>query len=96
MAPGAAEQQAQDEVEGVEEELHIEQEDIDANAELQLQQNNASLLHLFTAECTREVMSPESYRSALRRLNTKQRQVVMFHWAWCKKSTCSTEEWQRH
>ena len=86
VAPGAAEQQAQDEVEGVEEERHIEQEDIDANAELQLQQSNASLLHRFTAECTREVMSPESYRSALRRLNTKQRQVVMFHQAWCKKA----------
>ena len=37
-----------------------------------------SLLQRFTAESSRELMSSEEYCSALRKLNNKQRQVVMF------------------
>ena len=37
-----------------------------------------SLLQRFTAESSLELMSLEEYRSALRKLNNKQRQVVMF------------------
>ena len=37
-----------------------------------------TLLQRFTAESSRELMSSEEYRSALRKLNNKQRQVVMF------------------
>ena len=86
VAPGAAEEQARDEVEGVVEERHIEQEDLDANANLQQDRGNASLLQCFTAESNRELMSPEEYRSALRGLNNKQRLMVKFHRAWCKKA----------
>ncbi len=64
MAPGAAEQHAWDEAEGVEEERNIEQEDLDANVRLlQQQQHNTPLLQQFTAE---ELLSPEDYRSAMR------------------------------
>ena len=41
-------------------------------------ETNTSLLQRFTAESSRELMSSEEYRSALRKLNNKQRQVVMF------------------
>lgn len=37
-----------------------------------------------TAETNRKLISPEEYRAAIRGLNSKQRQVVMFHRAWCK------------
>ena len=37
-----------------------------------------SLLQCFTAESSREIMSSEECHSALRNLNNKQRQVVMF------------------
>ena len=37
-----------------------------------------SLLHRFTAEYSRDLMSSEEYRSSLRKLNNKQRRVVMF------------------
>ena len=86
VAPGAGENHARDEAEGMEEERHIEQEDLDANANLQQEQGNTSLLQRFTAESSRQLMSSEEYRTALRNLNNKQRQVVMFHRAWCKKA----------
>ena len=42
-------------------------------------ETNTSLLQHFSAESSRELMSLEEYRSALlRKLNNKQRQVVMF------------------
>ena len=41
-------------------------------------ETNTSLLQHFTAESTWELMSLEVYCSALRKLNNKQRQVVMF------------------
>ena len=41
-------------------------------------ETNTSLLQRFTAESSRELMSSKEYRSALRKLNNKQRQVVMF------------------
>ena len=41
-------------------------------------ENITSLLQRFTTESSRELMSSEEYCSALRKLNNKQRQVVMF------------------
>ena len=46
VAPGAGENHARDEAEGMEEERHIEQEHLDANANLQQEQGNTSLLQL--------------------------------------------------
>ena len=46
VAPSTAEEQARDEIEGVEEERHIEQEDLDANANLQQEQSSISLQKL--------------------------------------------------
>ena len=39
---------------------------------------SGSILNCCTAESSRELISSEEYRSALRKLNNKQRQVVMF------------------
>ena len=68
MTPGAGENHARDEAEGMEEEWYIEQEDLDANANLQQEQ---SLLQRFTAESSRQLMSSEEYRTALRNLSNK-------------------------
>ena len=87
VAPGAAEQDAQHRAEGVQEERSIEQEDLDTNASQFLQQQpSVPLLQRFTAETNRELLSPEEYRAAIRGLNRKQRQVIMFHRAWCKRA----------
>ena len=37
-------------------------------------------------ETSRDLLSPEDYRSAMRGLNNKQKQVVMYHRAWCKRA----------
>ena len=57
VAPG-------DQDEGIEVERGIEQEDLDANARLiqQQQQHSTPLLQRFTAESSRELLSPEEYR----------------------------------
>ncbi len=96
VAPGAAEQHARDQAEGVEEERSIEQEDLDANARMlqQQQQSSTPLLQRFTAETNRELLSPEEYRAAVRGLNKKQRQVVMFHRRWCKSAVTALQKGQ--
>ena len=95
VAPGAGENHARDEAEGMEEERHIEQEDLDANANLKQEQGNTLLLQRYTAESSRQLMSSEEYRTALRNLNNKQRQVVMFHRAWCKKALVAMKSSQQ-
>ena len=62
VAPGAAEQQAQAQAEGVEEMRIIEQEDLDANASHFQQQQTAPLLQRFNLETSRELIPPDQYR----------------------------------
>ena len=82
MAPGAGENHARDEAEGMEEERHIELE------EMLTSSKSRAILHCCssTAESSRQLMSSEEYRTSLKNLNNKQRQVVMFHRAWCKNA----------
>ena len=67
----------------------MEQEDLDANAELFQRQRTASLLQRFTSENTQQLMSPEEYRQRMRQLNAKQRLVVEYNRRWCKKVVLS-------
>ena len=84
VAPGAAEQQARDRDEGVEVERDIDQEELDANTILVEQQYSVPLLQRFSMETSRDLLSPEEYHAAIRGLNTKQRQLVMYQRSWCK------------
>ena len=88
VAPGTAEQNARDRAEGVQEERRIEQEDLDTNARIhEQQQHSTPMLQRFTAETNRKLLSPDEYRAAVRGLNDKQRQVIMFHRRWCKETS---------
>ena len=89
VAPGASEQQARHQAEGIEEMQNIEQEDLDANTQLFQQQQTAPLLQRFRAETNRELLSPDQYRTLMRGLNSKQRQIVNFHRRWCKNAVIS-------
>ena len=64
VAPGAAEQQAQAELEGAEEMRNFEQEDLDANAAL-FQQQSAPLLQRYALETNREIIPPDKYRELM-------------------------------
>ena len=57
VAPGTAEQQARDQDEGVQVERDIDQEDLDANAQI-VEQRSAPLLQRFTMETSRDLLSP--------------------------------------
>ena len=85
LAPGAEDQQARDHMQGVEDLTSMEQEDLDANAELFQRQRTAPLLQRFTSENTQQLMSAEEYQQRMRQLNAKQRLVVEYHRRWCKK-----------
>ena len=94
VAPGASEQQANHQAEGIEEMQNIEQEDLDANAQIFQQQQTAPLLQRFSAETNRQLLSPDEYRALMRGLNCKQKQVVTFHRRWCKNAVISMKTGQ--
>ena len=83
VAPGAAEQNARAQAEGVEVERTLDQTNLDANAQLH-QQHSDTLLQRFTTETNRELLAPDQYRAIVRGLNATQKQVVAFHRRWCK------------
>ncbi len=89
IAPGAEDQQAQDQMQGMEDLTTMEQEDLDANTELFQRRRTAPLLQRFTTENTQQLMSPDEYRQKMRQLNTKQRQIVDYHRRWCKNVVLS-------
>ena len=43
----------------------------------------------YTAEIEKEVLTHQEYNSRMRHLNQKQRQVVVFHREWCKRTVAS-------
>jgi DNA replication protein DnaC len=94
VAPGASEQQARDQAEGIEEVQNIEQEDLDANAQIFQQQQTTPLLQRFNAETNRELMPADQYRAMMRGLNCKQKQVVSFHRRWCKSAVIAMKTGQ--
>ena len=65
----------------------VSQEDLRDNANLMTSTTTASLHVRFESASNRQEISPEQYRQLLRELNTKQREVVMFHRSWCKKQS---------
>ena len=91
LAPGTEDQQARDHAQGVEDLTTIEQEDLNANAELFQRNRTTPLLQRFTSESTNQLMSPEEYRRKMRQLNAKQRQIVDYHRRWCKQVVLSLQ-----
>ena len=88
IAPNALFQQAEQEAEGMvtERELPEEgQENVDL-APNSPTANRSELHARFSAELNKALMSPQEYRAMMRSLNTKQKEVIMFHRKWCKEA----------
>ncbi len=91
VAPGTEEQEAAAEEEGTTEERPLDDEDIEANANLfkKGQQNNeprSERLHnLFTKEANKDILTPQQYNQFFRMLNKEQKQIIMYHRRWCKE-----------
>ena len=92
VAPGAAEQQALAEAEGTEEVHTIEQEELDANAQLFQRLQTAPLLQRFGMETNRQLIPPDQYRELMRGLNIKQKLVVNYHRMWCKDAVIAMQK----
>jgi hypothetical protein len=62
----------------------VSQEDLRDNANLMTSTTTSSLHVRFESATNRQEIPADQYRQLLRELNTKQRQIVMFHRNWCK------------
>ena len=95
LAPGAEHGRGCDHDRGEVVESELDQEDIDDNAAIL---NNpagsdssggngpADLAHRFESAASKEIIPANEYRSLMRGLNSKQKEIVMFHRKWCKEA----------
>ena len=87
IAPETEHRRLIDEVEGTEVLRDMEQEDLDANAAMF---QNPRSVHpgeisaRYDAQLRKDILQPKEYRSMVRNLNVKQREVVFYHRRWCK------------
>ena len=83
VAPNAEHQRLQDEDEGILEERHLEQEDLDENEKLTQGQNNI-VGHRFHTQTDTNLLSSADYCTRMQQLNKEQRNIVCYHRNWCK------------
>ena len=87
IAPETEHNRLLDEQEGVEIIQDIEQEDLDANAEMfQNPRTNqvGDFVARYEAQMRQDIIQPKEYRRMVRSLNAKQREIVFYHRKWCK------------
>ena len=96
LAPGAEHDSGRDCEEGNEIVSNLEQEDIDDNAAIlndptgsdSISGNGpAQLANRFESAANKDIIPADEYRSLMRGLNTKQREIVMYHRKWCRETT---------
>ena len=95
VAPGAEYTNVLDQNEGVQVEIDVENEDLDANASMfqGTQHDSATdLASCYSIEEHRKFMSAKKYREIMRSLNLKQRQIVFYHRKWCKNAVIYLKE----
>ena len=87
IAPETEHRRIIDEVEGTEVLRDMEQEDLDANAALfqnPRSEHRGEISARYDAQLRKDILQPKEYRSMVRGLNVKQREVVFYHRRWCK------------
>ncbi|XP_019628628.1 PREDICTED: uncharacterized protein LOC109473188 [Branchiostoma belcheri] len=98
LGPGAQQQQAEQEEEGICDDRSIGAEDLQHNADLTDNRNqdnvdrHAELHARYTAEATKSLLSLEEYREMMRALNENQRNIVNYHRQWCKATVIALKE----
>ena len=83
VAPNAEQQRLQDEEEGIFEERHLEQQDLEENEKLIQGQNNRAA-HRFDTQTDTNLLSSADYCTRMQQLNKEQRNIVCYHRNWCK------------
>ena len=85
LPPTLESNQGQSIAEGVELLTEISQDDIEHNTNLFTSITQSSVHARLETAANKQEIPADEYRTLLRGLNAKQRQVVMFHHDWCKK-----------
>ena len=92
LAPGAQQQQADQEAEGIQHNRHMEPDDLLHNADIgnnpehTAVDRNAELHARYTSEASKALLSPAEYRDMMRSLNQRQQEIMYHHRQWCKQS----------
>ena len=87
IAPETEHRRIIDEVEGTEVLRDMEQEDLDANAAMfqnPRSEHPGEISARYDGQLRKDILQPKEYRSMVRGLNVKQREVVFYHRRWCK------------
>lgn len=92
IAPGSEASRAQSLAEGSETLTTLSEQDITDSANLFSSTTTSTLHARFESAANRGEIPPDEYRKLLRGLNTKQRQIVMFHRNWCKKAVIALKQ----
>ena len=92
IAPNTEQSRARSLAEGTESLTEVSQEDLQYNANL-LTSSTPGQLHMrFESAANKQEIPADEYRKLLRGLNAKQRQIVMFHRDWCKKTVIALKQ----
>lgn len=92
IAPNTEESRAQSLAEGAESLTEVSEDDLQQNANLFTSSTPGSLHVRFESAANRQQIPPDEYRTLLRGLNAKQREIVMFHRNWCKKAIIALKQ----
>ena len=96
IAPGTEELQKTAQDEGVTDERHVAEEDIQAHINQivneQPQSKNDSLNLKYTKEARKELLTNQQYNKCMQHLNEEQRLIVMYHRKWCKESVIALKQ----
>ena len=94
IAPGAEHNRLLEEHEGEEVERNLEQEDLDANAEMIAGTPPRRQMTYYTGEANKQLLSHKEYCQMMQSLNTKQRELIMYHRKWCKEAVIAIKNGQ--
>ena len=98
LAPGTEHNRGLDN-DGQEMERDLSQEDMDDNTVLindpsvnSSRNGPAELAYRFQGAATKDIIPPEEYRSLIRGLNKRQKQIVTYHRKWCEEAVLTLKE----
>ena len=88
LAPSTEHNRGHDNEEGTEELSTLEQEDLNDNAAMLNEpcSGPAELANRFESAVNKDIIPADEYRSLMRGLNYKQKEIVMFNCKWCKET----------
>ena len=92
LAPATEQQRLEDEQEGFIEERHLEQQDLDENAELMTRKHGTGIAERFDIQTDNNLMSSGEYNKKMQKLNKEQRNIVQYHRHWCKNVVQAAKE----